>query len=207
MNMTEFLFVRHGETEMNLQTHIVGGRSNHTPLTERGSRQAALLGEYLRQRSIMPDVVFSSGAVRTNETARIALEYAGLSLPIIEDERLLELGQGEYEGSLKSIAYAPENMQRYGIETMDGKFPGGESVPEVQDRKYLFLDEKHLFHPDNIVLVFGHGLAIRSLAGKIRGFTKQQILAEKTDNASITRIDVIDRTPRVHFVGKTVISE
>lgn len=207
MNMTEFLFVRHGETEMNLQTHIVGGRSNHTPLTERGKQQAALLGEHLRQQSVIPNVVFSSGAVRTNETARITLEYAGLSLPIIEDERLLELGQGEYEGSLRSIAYTPENKRRYSIETMDGKFPGGESVLDVQNRKYLFLDEKHLSHLDDLVLVFGHGLAIRSLAGKIRGFTKQQILAEKTDNASITRIDVVDRTPRVHFVGKTVISE
>lgn len=206
--MTEFLFVRHCETEMNLQPHIVGGRSNHTPPTELGRLQAAQFGDYLRDANITPDAIFSSGAVRTDTTAAIALERAGITLPVIRDERLLEIAQGKYEGMLKKDVYTPEAQERYELKTLEGKLPGGESILDGQLRKREFLDEKHLQYPDGTVLVFGHGLAIRSLAGQIRGLTKEQILDDdKTGNVSLTKITVIDRVPTVLFVGKKVITE
>lgn len=206
--MTVFLFVRHCETEMNLQPHLVGGRSNHTPPTELGRLQAARFGDYLREANIIPDAIFSSGAIRTDTTATIALERARITIPIIRDERLLEVSQGEFEGMLKSDVYTPETQRRYALNTLEGKLPSGESILDAQRRKRDFLDEKHLQYPDGVVLVFGHGLAIRSLAGQIRDFTKQQILTgDETSNVSLTKITVINQVPTVHFVGKTVITE
>lgn len=205
--MTEFLFFRHCETEMNTMQHLVGGRSNHTPPTARGKRQAVLLGDYLRSANIAPAAVFSSGAVRTDTTAALALERAGIAQPVIRDERLLELSQGEYEGLPRELVYTPENLARYNLAALSGKLPTGESILDVQQRKRAFLEETHERYPDGTVLVFGHGLAIRALAGEIRGYTKQQILAEETDNVSLTAIDVTDHIPTVRFVGKTVVRE
>ncbi len=204
--MTEFYFFRHCETEMNAQPHLIGGQSNHTPPTERGKAQARLLGDYLVEEGIVPDAVFSSGAVRTNFTARTALETAGIPLEIRVDDRLLEMGHGDYEGRIRDEVYTPENLLKYRIAELDGKLPGGHSVLDVQLRKRAFLDEAHGEFPAGIVFVFGHGLAIRSLAGHIKNQTKAEILAETTDNVSLTRIDVIDGQPQVLFVGKDVIA-
>jgi probable phosphoglycerate mutase len=192
---------------MNTKRHLVGGRSNLTPPTELGLVQAKQFGLYLRNAGIMPDAVYSSGAIRTNATARVALRAAGISMDIIEDERLLEMSQGSAEGKPRELMYTPENKEKYQIETMEGKFPGGESLLDLQLRNREFLDEKHIEHPSGLVLVFGHGLAIRALVGHVRGSTRDQILGEDIKNVSETRIDVVDGHPEVLYLGKNVISE
>ena len=126
--MTHFYFVRHCETELNTQLHIVGGQSNHTPPTERGRTQARAFGHYLQRENILPDIVVSSGAVRTHATAQLALEVANIDLPIEINERLLEVSQGIFEGQPRTQVYTPENLLNYHIDTMHGKFPGGESI-------------------------------------------------------------------------------
>ena len=40
-------FIRHAQSEMNLKTHLVCGRSNHSPLTEKGRQQALLAADRL----------------------------------------------------------------------------------------------------------------------------------------------------------------
>ena len=209
--MTEFLFIRHGETEMNTRPDLIGGRSNHTPLTERGKKQAAKVGEYLLFSSAYgkPAAIYSSPAIRAVSTGLIVCAEAGLdALPIVQDERLLEISQGMFEGMPRDGVYNEENRIRYHLDELDGKLPTGESVLDAQIRKRSFLDETHERHPDGLVIVFGHGLAIRSLAGQIQQLEKPAIVhGLKTNNVSLTRIDVVDHIPTVHFVGKTVITE
>lgn len=103
--MKEIYLIRHAQSEMNLNPHIVGGRSNHTPLTLFGEKQAKELGEIISKSGLIPDFVFSSGAVRTNETARISFEEAGIKLDITISEDLQELHQGDSVGMDKSIVY------------------------------------------------------------------------------------------------------
>lgn len=204
--MTKFYFVRHCESEMNVRPDLVGGRSNHAPATERGVHQARLLGEYLQNTGLVPDLIFSSGAVRTNTTARVALETAGISQQIIEDTRLQELSQGNYEGADRSLAYTLANRRAYRIDDIDGKFPGGESIRDVQLRTRHFIDDMHQRHPDATILLFGHGLAIRALVGELLGLDKQTLLKLETDNVSMTLIETTAGEHTVHFVGKAVIS-
>lgn len=210
--MTEFIFIRHGETEMNVQPHLIGGRSNHTPLTERGIQQAKDFGTYfgLNSQFRSPDVVYSSGAKRTNSTAQYALKKMGTDplVPVLEDERLLEVSQGSYEGMLRDEVYSAENAERYNLNSLDGKLPGGESILDAQIRKQEFLHDTHNQYPDHTIMIFGHGLAIRSLAGAVLGYNKQQIVHDlRTPNLSLTVIDMVDHIPSVRFIGKNVLSE
>lgn len=208
--MTEFIFIRHGETEMNTRPDLVGGRTNHTPLTERGREQATKLGQFflLSSEFATPTAIYSSPAHRAVATGLISCAEAGFSAPtIIQDERLLEISHGNWEGMSRDEVYTDENVEQYRINDIDGKLPGGESVVDVQQRMYSFLDEIHGKHPDGIIHVYSHGFAIRALAGLMRNLSKQQILAEETDNVSLTAIGVTDHIPSVQFVGRTVISE
>lgn len=205
--MTEFLFVRHGEATTNVIPDRIGGRSAAAPLTEKGRVQAGLLGEYLLATDTLPDVVFSSGAVRADTTAALALASAGARRSVTYDDRLLEMSQGDFEGELRTIAYTPENIERYDIRSMTGKFPGGESMNDVQQRMLAFVNDRTQEYPEQRILVFGHGLAIRALTGAIRGIEKQAFLAEVTDNVSLTVVDTSPSSMHVRFIGKNVIPE
>lgn len=205
--MTEFLFVRHGEALTNTTPELVGRQSNASPLTERGRQQALELGNYLRTLDTPPSIAFSSGAVRADHTARIALRQAGFTLPLHADARLLEVSQGIFEGIHRSLVYTTENIQRYAIDSPDGKFPEGESLHDAQRRMRTFIEETHESYPDDTVLAFSHGFAIRALAGALRNFTKDEILADVTGNVSLTAIDMVDGNATVRFVGKRTIPE
>lgn len=205
--MTEILFIRHGESEANLQFDRVGGRCTTAPLSEAGINQAVRVGQQLYDADINPIAVFSSPAVRANTTARIALKHAGIMTPITPDERLVEISHASYEGRLRRDVYTEENKRRYRLTELDGKLPGGESVLDIYARTYPFLIETHEQYPEGTVLAFGHGFAIRALAGMLRGFTKPQIFAEHTPNASFTRIDVRNGDAQVRYVGETTLSE
>lgn len=205
--MTTFLFVRHGEATANQTPEYICGQSNHIPLTELGKKQAEAFGRHLSQEGLIPSAIFSSGAVRADETARIALAQTNIPLPVTQDSRVLEMSQGECEGLLRTTVYTPENIEKYAIITDRGKFPGGESLLDVQARMLDFIEEQTHTHPSGTILVFSHGLAIRSLAGKIRSFSKQAILDEVTGNVSLTVIQAQDGEHAVHVVGKNVIAE
>ncbi|MBO4631707.1 MAG: histidine phosphatase family protein, partial [Lentisphaeria bacterium] len=68
--MTEFIVVRHGETEANLQG-ILQGQSD-TELNPLGIRQAELVAERLKKEHF--DLIFSSDLSRTMNTARLIAE-------------------------------------------------------------------------------------------------------------------------------------
>jgi phosphohistidine phosphatase len=60
------------------------------PLNERGLRAAPLMGRYMRERKIRPDLIICSPAERARQTAALLAEAAGLSAPLRYDERIYE---------------------------------------------------------------------------------------------------------------------
>ncbi len=79
--MLELYFIRHGECEMNLaEPAYFGGRSNSSPLTEKGVRQAELLGERFVKENWSFDEIYASPAVRAKDTAVISCSKIGVGL-------------------------------------------------------------------------------------------------------------------------------
>lgn len=205
--MTEFHFIRHAESKMNTQPELIVGRSNHTPLTAKGLYQAALLGAHFREQATTYDAIYSSGAVRADQTAQYILEAAGWDTPIHYDPRLQEVSQGLCEGKHRQRVYLPAIVDRFHLDDLDGQLPGGESLQGAQDRMWEFVQFTHETRPDSRLLVVSHGLAIRALVGKICEQSKQAVLDASTPNVSLTSITVVDGEPTVHHVGKTTINE
>ena len=85
--------LRHGQTEMN-SSKLLQSRSD-TLLNDTGLRQAEETGKWLRENGIVFDRIFSSPLKRALDTARIA---AGDGVPVVTDDRLLEMDYGPYEG-------------------------------------------------------------------------------------------------------------
>jgi phosphohistidine phosphatase len=60
------------------------------PLNERGLKAAPLVGRFMRERKLRPDLILSSPAERARETAALVAKAAGLDAPLRYDERIYE---------------------------------------------------------------------------------------------------------------------
>jgi broad specificity phosphatase PhoE len=165
--------IRHGQTPWNARKCLQG--HSDVDLNENGIYLAELTGKALRDVTF--DMAFTSPLIRAKHTAQCIL--AGREVPIIEDERLIEISFGIYEG----CCYAEKNRQvpQQWIENFFhapqdyAAAPGGESLDDVEKRTRDFMEDicsrKEL--QDKTILVSTHGCALRGLLNSIRESTRE----------------------------------
>ena len=159
---TELYLVRHAESEMNvIQDEIISGRSNWAELTSKGISQAKNLGKYFLENNFSFDKIYSSPAIRTQQTARYCLEeMKELRRPIELDEQILELSQGDWEGKNRASIYQRPDISKI-LEKDNWKLiPGdkiyGESQKMVADRMKYWIERISDKHKDGKILAFTH---------------------------------------------------
>jgi broad specificity phosphatase PhoE len=165
-----FFIVRHGETVFNAAGRIQGD-TGHTPLTRAGFAQAEqmglALGRLLGPRP--PLILWSSPAGRALQTLAVIAEHLDLDWHGARiDERLREIGMGEYTGRhYRDIA--AESGPLYDPET--GLFtrcaPGGEWYDAIAARLRTWLDGQAGQRGDRLVVM--HGMSSRVLRGMLTG--------------------------------------
>ena len=84
--------MRHGKTDWNAK-HKLQGRTD-IPLNEEGIQMAEQAKE--KYKDVNFDICYCSPLVRAKQTAEIVLE--GRNIPIVYDDRLMEMCFGVYEG-------------------------------------------------------------------------------------------------------------
>ena len=162
--MTRLCLVRHGQTDWNLQGRYQG--QNDVPLNQKGRDQAHALALQLKDHQFA--AVYTSDLERARETADIIAE--GLGLPVINEVRLREINQGQWEGQHVEVIksrYADLWQQR-SVDPASVRPPGGETVGEVAQRVWAALDDIAQLHPGLSVLIVSHGLALATAICKVR---------------------------------------
>jgi len=152
MTLNELWLARHGETEWSLSGRHTG--RTDVPLTARGERQAAALGERLREVSFA--LVLASPLERARRTA----ELAGFGDALELDSDLVEVDYGEYEG--RTTAEIHRSRPDWDL-WRDG-CPGGETIPEAAARAERVIARVRAV--DGPVLLVGHGHLTRTLASR-----------------------------------------
>jgi broad specificity phosphatase PhoE len=143
------VLVRHGESELIVQRRFQG--QAETPLSATGRRQADLVAGRLARPLESPALPLPEGPPlaivhsplgRAAETA-VAIETAmgapdgfGRAIPRRPDDRLLEIGQGSWEGLLASDIEARdgERLATWRRRPTEAWAPGGERLDEVRAR-------------------------------------------------------------------------
>lgn len=181
----EIWFIRHGQTDWNLEGRIQGATDRE--LNETGRRQAELLRPRLQEVSF--DAVWSSDLRRARRTAEIAFPDSAIRL----DERLREMHAGVDEGArfseLTEAAAAIRAAARAGDTAAAPS--GGESYADVMARIASWLGD--LPKSGRIASVVHGGViqaAVRFALGQQAGWAKGANLA--TANTSITELRVAD---------------
>ena len=151
---TLVLLVRHGATPTTGQ--VMPGRAPGLHLSEAGQAQAAAVAERLATEAGR-DLHLPAGACARDRGP----DAAATGLTPIEEPGLLEADVGDWTGrTLASLARLKEWRGVHGSPSTF-RFPGGESLAELQARVVAVLDRVHAAHPGGTVACFSHADPIR----------------------------------------------
>ncbi len=184
--MTELILIRHGETDWNLEGRYTG--QSDVPLNQRGEAQARQLAEGLRGEPLA--AIYSSDLARCARSAQLLA--AACDAPLHLDPRLREIDQGEWEGLLFAeirarFEQAWDRRRRNPLEVAP---PGGETVGQVRERVLGALQEILARHPEGVVAIVSHGLALAIIQVHLAGEAIQRVWEFIPPNAEPMRVQV-----------------
>jgi broad specificity phosphatase PhoE len=188
------LLVRHGVTTWNREGRFQGHRD--PPLDAAGELEARLLADRLVAEEPDPIRIVTSPLQRAAATAALlasALQRAGRPPQVTSDPRLVEIGQGQWEGRTHAelmvsdpVRYAAWRSNRGATQP-----PGAESIEAARLRVGAALDElmgEGSNGDAQLVCLVSHGGILRLAGGHLLGLALPRAWALDVDNASLSRL-------------------
>lgn len=178
--------MRHGKTDWNEQKRLQG--RTDIPLNPQGIEMAHRAAK--EYADVHFDVCYCSPLVRAKETADILLE--GRNVPIIYDDRLVEMSFGIYEGVVDSfkIPDCPINIIFNSPEEYHGGIEGAESFEELYARTGSFLKEvvEPLLEQGKDVLIVGHGAMNSSIVCQVQNKSIKDFWSSGIENCKLMKL-------------------
>jgi broad specificity phosphatase PhoE len=171
---TRFLFIRHGQTDWNVERRWQG--QIDTFLNEKGRSQAEQVAELLASKQKVVKTIYCSDLQRAFHTAQIIGQR--LQCDVLKDSRLREMHLGDAQGLLWHEVEERFNLLQSGFRDI----PRAETVEQLLERMQSFLTEIAAKHKNQTVIVVSHKAAIKSLILQGGGH-------EDPENCSITEFE------------------
>lgn len=186
---TRVIIIRHAEAQGNKERFFQG--SVDGKVSDKGYLQLDALAE--RMKDIKFDAIYSSPLSRAQETAMAANRYA--QLPIVTDERLIEINGGVWEGvPWKKL---PKKYPLQGIYWV--RFPwkfspkNGEKMTACYRRISSAVLDLASKHPGQTIVLVSHGCSIRNLLCYAKGLSIKHLNEIGwCDNTGLNEIDIED---------------
>ena len=197
--MSNIYLIRHGQTDMNL----VHGLQGHidTQLNDVGRSQASSAGKYIQMLELEHPVIYSSPLQRAFETTCIVSGFK--EQEIIIDERLKEMGFGDYEGI--PMEETPRSFRSTLFDKTSQYIPtgDGETISGVTERMLSFFKEitNKYSSQNRDVIAISHGAAIHALMVALYGLDMDDFWSFDVYNCAVVKIDSKKRLPKVIFEG------
>ncbi len=196
--MVTMYVVRHCEAEGNslkiYQGHIDLG------ITKAGEKQLEKLGE--RFENIHIDKVYSSPLKRARKTAAAIADKKGL--PIIDNEGLIELYGGDFEGMKFATIFSDyANYESiWQNNPQDFCAPNGESMRALYTRVWNAVLDISKENEGKTLVLASHGGAVRNLICKVL-YDDIERLGEVpwSENTAVTKIIIENGAPRIEFMN------
>jgi probable phosphoglycerate mutase len=164
--MTELIFIRHGETQWNIEGRVMGQLDS--PLSRRGEKQALAIARRLSRIQIA--ALYSSDLGRAMQTANAIANKSNIAVRL--DKSLRERNMGVFQGLTreeKKAQYAQVWKESKAIGA-DFIIPGGgESRNQRLARSIEVMNRLADKHPHETIVVVSHDGILRGFLGHILG--------------------------------------
>ena len=198
--MTRICFVRHGETDWNIELRMQGHID--LALNAKGEAQALAAGRHFS--GVQAFALYSSDLLRARQTAQPISE--ALRLPMILRPALRERNFGRCEG----LTYAeivekyPEDARAIKRRDPDYAAPGGESRRQHHTRILDCIAGLVGEHPGQTIVVVTHGGVLDVIYRRVRGLPPEAPRDYPIPNAGINWVSVDGEQWLIESWGETV---
>lgn len=177
---TRLLLVRHAVTGHT--GSVLSGRLPGIELSEKGRAQAEATAARLAKLPI--GAIYASPITRTQQTAAIIAAHHALDVRTLDG--VTEADFGDWTGGeIKELAKLPE-WRVVQVAPSRARFPGGESMQEMQVRTVAALDGVVATHPNETVVVVSHSDPIASAIAHYTGVHLDLFQRIRVSPASVT---------------------
>ena len=183
--MSRLLLVRHGNTTLDSGVRFWG--RTDVRLSDTGIRQAEQLRDRLAMEKI--DLAYSSKLSRALLTAEIIA--APHQVTVTTCDELIEIDFGMLEGlTFAEISQLyPEHAQALADRCIPPRFPGGESIEELNQRVNKFIGRLPQNTTDETVLIVAHSGVLRLLVCNLLGIGLRHWRQIRIDLASLSILE------------------
>jgi len=135
------------------------------------------------------DAVYASNLSRALVTAEIIASRHGLEVTTCAE--LAEINFGTIEGlTFDEISKLhPEQARHLAERSTPLKFPGGESIDELNDRVSKFLPRLEKYAPETTILIVSHAGVLRLLVCNLLGMGLEHWRQMRLDLASVSIVE------------------
>lgn len=190
--MTQILLIRHGINDMVGQKKLAGWLPD-VHLNEEGRAQAEAVAE--RLHGVPISTIYSSPLERTVETAEPLARLKGLAVQIREG--LGEVRYGDWTGQPLEELSKHELWRVVQMYPSGMRFPGGDSMREMQARIVNELEMIAADHPREIVAVVSHADLIKAALAHYLGVHFDLFQRISVDPGSVSVLHLTRFGPRI----------
>ena len=199
--MMKIYLTRHGESQWNVEGRLQG--SFDSQLTNKGKEDSKKLQEFLAQKELKIDAIYTSVSSRAVETAEII--SLNQNTTIVPSEKLREMNTGCWQGQTWSEIkrHDPNEYHNYWYSPhLYQAQNGGEDFYRVQERSVSFIEELITGYKEENLLVVSHGVVLNSILNYYQKQTIQKIWDQSLIlGASLSLLEVKDDQVQVVFRG------
>jgi len=162
---TRICFIRHGETDWNVDKRIQG--QIDIPLNETGRAQALAMAFNAAHHNF--DAIYSSDLMRAHDTAGMLAARQGLDIKILPQLRERHFGIFQGLTAAEGKVRQPEAHARYLARDPDYDFDTGESMHNLAERVEAAVREMTKRHAGQTIAAVTHGGVLDILYRKSTG--------------------------------------
>jgi probable phosphoglycerate mutase len=180
---TRLVLVRHAVTAHT--GPLLSGRMAGVDLSDQGRAQAAATADRL---AVLPvAAVYASPIERTTQTAESIAARHGLEVRPLPG--VIEADYGEWTGGRIAELAETDEWKVVQVAPSRARFPGGETIREMQARTVAALDEVVAAHAHETVVVVSHADPIKSAIAHYTGMHLDLFQRVHVSPASVTVLD------------------
>ena len=180
---TRLVLVRHAVTEHT--GPVLSGRVEGIDLSEKGCAQAEAAAERL---AVLPvAAIYASPIERTTQTAQLIAKHHSLEVRPLPG--VIEADYGDWTGGKIVDLAKTDEWKVVQVAPSRARFPGGETIREMQARTIAALDDVVTMHPHETVVVVSHADPIKSAIAYYTGMHLDLFQRVHVAPASVTVFD------------------